>query len=72
MRSTKPTLCNAARRERLRRYAGWTAADLEEFDAAMRAQRFVDARSWNDVGREGRSGDQRVLPPPCGLPRSLS
>ena len=35
-----------ARRERLRRYAGWTADDFEEFDAAMRAQRVVDARSW--------------------------
>lgn len=34
------------RRERLRRYAGWTADDLEEFDAALRAQRVVDARSW--------------------------
>jgi plasmid stability protein len=35
-----------ARRERLRRYAGWTADDLEEFDAALRAQRVVDARFW--------------------------
>lgn len=35
-----------ARRERLRRYAGWTADDLEEFDVALRAQRVVDARSW--------------------------
>ncbi|MDE2905254.1 MAG: hypothetical protein F4X11_12410 [Acidobacteria bacterium] len=35
-----------ARRERLRRYAGWTADDLEEFDAALRTQRVIDARSW--------------------------
>ena len=35
-----------ARRERLHRYAGWTADDLEEFDAALRSQRVVDARSW--------------------------
>ena len=35
-----------ARRERLRRYVGWTADDFEEFDTAMRAQRVVDARSW--------------------------
>lgn len=35
-----------ARRERLRRYAGWTADDLEEFDAELRAQRVVDARFW--------------------------
>ena len=43
-------LCDAvalnARRERLRRYAGWTADDLEEFDAALRTQRVVDVRSW--------------------------
>ena len=36
----------SARRERLRRYAGWTADDLEEFDAELRAQRVVDARFW--------------------------
>ena len=36
----------AARRERLRRYAGWTADDFEEFDTAMRAQRVDDAKSW--------------------------
>lgn len=35
-----------ARRERLRRYTGWTADDLEEFDAALRTQRVIDARSW--------------------------
>lgn len=35
-----------ARRERLRRYTGWTADDLEEFTTAMRAQRVIDARSW--------------------------
>ena len=35
-----------ARRERLRRYTGWTADDFEEFDTAMRAQRVIDARPW--------------------------
>ena len=45
MSSTQPTLHNVARCEWLRRYAGWTADDIEEFDAAMRAQRVVDARS---------------------------
>ena len=35
-----------ARRDRLRRYAGWMPDDFEEFDAAMRAQRVVGARSW--------------------------
>ncbi len=35
-----------ARRERLLRYAGWTTDDLEEFNSALRAQRVVDARSW--------------------------
>lgn len=28
-----------ARRERLRRYAGWTGDDLKAFNAALRAQR---------------------------------
>ena len=28
-----------ARRERLRRYSGWTGDDLEAFNAALRAQR---------------------------------
>lgn len=28
-----------ARRERLRRYSGWTGDDLETFNAALRAQR---------------------------------
>lgn len=31
-----------ARRERLQRYAGWTADDLEAFNAALRAQRVID------------------------------
>ena len=35
-----------ARRERLRRYVGWTADDLGEFTAALRAQRVVDEQSW--------------------------
>ena len=37
---------NVARSERLLRYVGWTAEDLEEFDAALRAQRVIDARLW--------------------------
>lgn len=35
-----------ARRKRLDAYAGWTAADLEEFHAALRAQRAVEPRDW--------------------------
>ena len=35
-----------ARRERLRRYVGWTSDDLDEFTAALRAQRVVDERYW--------------------------
>ena len=35
-----------ARRERLARYTGWTDDDREAFDAALRAQRVVDGRSW--------------------------
>ena len=35
-----------ARRERLRRYVGWTRDELEEFSAALRAQRVVDERYW--------------------------
>ena len=35
-----------ARRERLRRYVGWTADDLDEFSAALRSQRGVDDQYW--------------------------
>ena len=35
-----------ARRSRLRRYATWTPGDLEEFTAALLAQRTVDERYW--------------------------
>lgn len=35
-----------ARRERLRRYVGWTSDELEEFSAALRAQRVVDEKYW--------------------------
>ena len=35
-----------ARRERLRRHVGWTRDELEEFSAALRAQRVVDERYW--------------------------
>ena len=34
------------RRERLERYATWTAEDVEEFTEALRAQRKVDERYW--------------------------
>lgn len=34
------------RRERLERYATWTAEDVEEFTKALRAQRKVDERYW--------------------------
>ena len=35
-----------ARRQRLRRYVGWTTDDLAEFTHALRAQRVVDERHW--------------------------
>lgn len=35
-----------ARRKRLNRYAGWTADEAEAFNAALRAQRVLDRRSW--------------------------
>ena len=35
-----------ARRDRLRGYIGWTSDDLEEFSAALRAQRVVDEQYW--------------------------
>ena len=35
-----------ARRERLRRYVGWSRDELEEFSAALRVQRVVDDRYW--------------------------
>ncbi len=34
------------RRERLQRYATWNASDVEEFEAALAAQRVVDERYW--------------------------
>ncbi len=34
------------RRERLQRYATWTKTDHAEFDAALRAQRVIDAKLW--------------------------
>ena len=34
------------RRERLRRYVGWTVDDLGEFTSAFRAQRVVDEQRW--------------------------
>ena len=35
-----------ARRERLRRYVGWTSDEIEEFTAALSAQRVVDEQHW--------------------------
>jgi len=34
------------RRERLARYMTWSAADAEEFDAALKSQRVIDAGEW--------------------------
>ncbi len=34
------------RRERLLRYATWNDEDLQEFTAALDAQRVVDGRDW--------------------------
>lgn len=34
------------RGERLKRYATWNEADLEEFESALRAQRTIDAELW--------------------------
>lgn len=34
------------RRQRLARYATWTEADREEFEAALGAQRVVDEELW--------------------------
>ncbi len=34
------------RRERLERYATWTAEDVDEFTEALHAQRKVDERYW--------------------------
>ena len=35
-----------ARRQRLERYATWTAADLKEFEAALADQRVIDDGLW--------------------------
>lgn len=35
------------RRRRLERYATWEAAEFDEFDEALRAQRHIDDRLWN-------------------------
>lgn len=35
-----------ARRQRLARYATWTAEDLAEFEQALAAQRVIDADLW--------------------------
>lgn len=34
------------RRRRLERYATWSQEDLAEFEAALAAQRTIDARDW--------------------------
>jgi hypothetical protein len=34
------------RGERLRRYATWSDADLEEFESALKAQRAIDVELW--------------------------
>lgn len=35
-----------ARRRRLARYASWTRADMQEFDAALADQRVIDDGLW--------------------------
>jgi hypothetical protein len=35
-----------ARRQRLARYMTWSAADLTEFDAALKSQRVIDEDQW--------------------------
>jgi hypothetical protein len=40
-------LDQSARRTRLRRYTTWTEDDLREFQAALTAQRVVDAKLWS-------------------------
>ena len=35
-----------ARRDRLRRYIGWTSDEIAEFSAVLRAQRVVDEQYW--------------------------
>jgi hypothetical protein len=39
-------LDQSVRRTRLRRYTTWTEDDLREFQAALTAQRVVDAKLW--------------------------
>ena len=34
------------RRERLARYMTWSASDADEFDAALKSQRVIDADQW--------------------------
>ena len=34
------------RRERLARYMTWSSSDTEEFDAALKSQRVIDADQW--------------------------
>ena len=37
----------SARRARLARYTTWTGDDLREFEAALAAQRIIDAKLWS-------------------------
>lgn len=37
----------SARRQRLSRYMTWSAADLAEFDAALKGQRVIDHDLWS-------------------------
>ena len=36
-----------ARRQRLERYMTWSAADLKEFEAALKDQRVIDDELWS-------------------------
>jgi plasmid stability protein len=40
-------LDQSARRSGLQRYTTWTEQDLQEFEAALTAQRVVDAKLWS-------------------------
>ena len=46
LRLLRDAVGSDARRNRLCRYATWTADDLAEFTDALRAQRVVDDGSW--------------------------
>jgi hypothetical protein len=46
-RKQRPLSDPSARRSRLARYSTWTEEDMREFEAALTAQRVVDAKLWS-------------------------